>query len=40
MGQIDMIDLELLHYFPGLQVLQYFEGISIFQQKYVLDLLQ
>ena len=35
-----MIDLELLHYFPSLQVLQYSEGISNFQQKYALDLLQ
>jgi hypothetical protein len=31
MGQFDMTDLGILHYFLGLQVLQSSEGISIFQ---------
>ena len=31
MGQFDMTDLGLLHYFLGLQVFQSSEGISIFQ---------
>ena len=40
MEQFDMTDLGFLHYFLGLQVHQSSDGIFIYQEKYVLDLLQ
>jgi hypothetical protein len=38
--KFEMIDLVVLHYFPGLQVLQPKEGIFLSEYKYACDLLR
>ena len=35
-----MIDLGILHFFPGLQVLPLSDGLFVSQSKYVMDLLK
>ena len=39
-SEFNMIDLGILHYFPGLEVYQGGHGIFISQKKYMLDMLR
>jgi hypothetical protein len=40
MNQLEMIDLGLMHYLPGIEVRQINDGIFISQEKYDTDLLR